>query len=155
MIESFKITKRIPHHILQERMETIKELSRTNTASYDIVKDKETGEHYLLHYYEHLLIADNNHRETYYHLMPLESDNVLAIILEEQSYTYPDYWKNAYLRNSSDDNSYVWFDPAHQVEFEQNEEIGARLKQMLAAFKQNGALDEESVKKLLRDLDQL
>lgn len=153
--KSFKHAKLIPNHLLQERLETVKELKATPTETYEIVKDKQTGEHYLLYYYVHQLIADNDHEETYYHLMPLESDDVLAIIVENKGVSYPDYWTRPFLRNSSPDESYVWFDPTHQTEFDKNEEVGNKLKKMLAEFKQSGSKDEEAVRKLLDELDQL
>ncbi len=155
MNESFKNAKLIPHYLLQERLETVKELKTAPTESYEIVRDKETGEHYLLYYYVHQLIADNDHKEMYFHLMPLESDDVLAIIVENEEYSYPDYWTRPFLRNSSRDESYVWFDPAHQAEFEENEVIADKLKKMLANFKLIGAKDEEAVRKLLDELDNI
>ncbi|MDB5055488.1 MAG: hypothetical protein JWM44_3538 [Bacilli bacterium] len=155
MSESLRKSTRVHHLILQERLEKVKELSQTDLEAYEIHKDKETGEHYLLYYYEHLNIADSNHRENYYHLMPLDTDEVLAIILGEEKYVYPEYWHHAYLRNSAEDESYAWFDPAHVLEFEKNEKIGADLKQMLTDFKQKGDLKEEAIKKLFEDLDKL
>ncbi|HEY0828867.1 MAG TPA: hypothetical protein VGE40_12285 [Bacilli bacterium] len=155
MVESFKHAKLVPHYLLQERLEMVKELNAAPTETYEIVKDKETGEHYLLYYYVHQLIADNDHKETYYHLMPLETDEVLAIIIENGEYSYPDYWTRPFLRNSSRDENYVWFDPAHQAEFEENEVIADKLKKMLAAFKQSGSRDEEAVRKLLDELDKI
>jgi hypothetical protein len=147
--------KRIPHEVLQERLEIIKVLKQTDIETYEIHKDKPTGEHYLLYYYEHLLIADNNHKETYYHLMPLETDDVLSLILGEEDYTYPEQWTRSFLRNSSEKDSYVWFDPAHQAVYEQNDALGEKLKQTLIEFKQKGELDEEAIKKLFNDLDKL
>jgi hypothetical protein len=155
MNESLQSMKRIPHEVLQERLEKIKELKRTDIEAYEIHKDTATGEHFLLYYYEHLLIADNNHKETYYHLMPLKTDDVLSIVLGEEDYTYPECWTRPFLRNSSEDESYVWFDPAHQAVYEQNDELGKKLKHMLTEFKQKGELNEEAVKKLFDDLDKL
>jgi ABC-type Zn uptake system ZnuABC Zn-binding protein ZnuA len=155
MSESLQSMKRVPHELLQQRLEKVKELKQTHIDAYQIHKDKATGEHYLLYYYEHLLIADNNHKETYYHLMPLETDDVLALILGEEDFTYPERWTRPFLRNSSENDSYVWFDPAHQAVYEQNDALGEQLKQMLTKFKQNGEVDEAAIKKLLNDMDKL
>jgi len=155
MSESFKSLKRVPYSLLQTRLEKVKILQQTDLETYEIHKDILNGEHYLLFYYEHLLIADNNHKETYYHLMPLETDDVLALVLGEQPYSYPNHWTLPFLRNSSDNDSYVWFDPTHQTFYEENEEIGDKLKQTLLDFKQKGELDEETIKKLFNDLDKL
>lgn len=155
MNESFKSLKRVPHDLLQTRLEQVKILLKTDLEAYEIQKDKLNGEHYLLFYYEHLLIADNNHKETYYHLMPLETDDVLALVLGEQPYTYPDNWTQPFLRNSSDNDSYVWFDPSHQTVFDEHAEIGEKLKQKLLEFKQKGNIDEETIQQLFNDLDKL
>jgi hypothetical protein len=155
MSESFKNMKRVSHDLLQQRLMKVKELLQTKLESYEIHKDTQTGEHYLLFYYEHLLIADNNHKETYYHLMPLETDDVLALVLGEEPFTYPENWTRPFLRNSSENDTYVWFDPAHQAVYETNEEIGEKLKQKLLEFKQKGNIDEDTIKKLFNDLDKL
>jgi hypothetical protein len=155
MSVSFKNMKRIPHELLQSRLEKVKELLQTDLEAYEIHKDKLNGEHYLLFYYEHLLIADNNHKETYYHFMPLETDDVLALVLGEQPFTYPDNWTLPFLRNSSENDSYVWFDPAHQTVYGEHAEIGEKLKQKLLEFKQKGNIDEETIKQLFKDLDKL
>jgi hypothetical protein len=155
MSESFKSLKRVPYHLLQTRLEKVKILQQSDLETYEIHKDVLNGEHYLLFYYEHMLIADNNHKETYYHLMPLETDDVLALVLGEQPFSYPDNWTLPFLRNSSDNDSYVWFDPTHQTFYDENEEIGDKLKQKLLDFKQKGELDEETIKKLFNDLDKL
>jgi hypothetical protein len=155
MSESFKSMKRVSHDLLQQRLEKVKELVQTDLESYEIHKDTQTGEHYLLFYYEHLLIADNNHKETYYHLMPLETDDVLSLVLGEEPYDYPANWTRPFLRNSSENDSYVWFDPTHQTVYAENEEIAEKLKQKLLEFKQKGNIDEETIKNLLNDLDKL
>jgi hypothetical protein len=155
MCESFKSLKRVPHDLLQQRLEKVKDLLQTDLESYEIHKDTHNGEHYLLFYYEHMLIADNNHKETYYHLMPLETDDVLALVLGEAPYTYPENWTRPFLRNSSENDSYVWFDPAHQAVYEENADIGEKLKKKLLEFKQKGDLDEETIIKLFNDLDKL
>jgi hypothetical protein len=85
----------------------------------------------------------------------LETDDVIAIVLGEQAYSYPDNWTQPFLRNSSDNDSYVWFDPAYQTVYDENVEIGEKLKQKLLEFKQKGDLDEETIKKLFNDLDKL
>ena len=55
-------------------------------------------------------------------MLPLETDDVLAMVLGEQEYTYPDNWLRPYLRNGPD-NQYVWFDPEGMEDTGEQERI--------------------------------
>lgn len=154
MSESLQTYKRVSADLLQARIETVKTLREDETEYYEIVKDRTNGEHYLLYTYVHLVIADG-HRETYYHLMPLASDDVLGLLFGEQEYRYPDSWTRPYLRNSAEDDGYVWFDPAYAEHYDAYEQTGRKLQDALREFKQNGSLDEEAVRRLLEKLDGL
>ncbi|WP_409346512.1 hypothetical protein [Paenibacillus sp. MBLB4367] len=154
MNDSLTGQQRVSHETLAERLETVKPLEQNDLESYEIVKDRTTGEHYLLYHYIHIVVADGGHKETYYHLMPLETDDVLAVMFGDQGYKYPDQWSKPYLRNSSDNDSYVWFDPSYAEEYNQYENTGRKLQDMLRAFKEEGQFDESKVRELLRRMDE-
>jgi hypothetical protein len=153
---SLQEMKLIPSELLQERLETIKALAGDELEMYEIAKDKVTGEHYLHFAYLHKQIAalgpESSGEETFHQLLPLDSDDVLAIIFGEQPYTYPDAWASRFLRNGPE-GGYVWFDPTYRLDEDDSEAIGQKLKEQLLLFKQNSELTEEAVSKLLKDLD--
>ncbi|NHN30691.1 hypothetical protein [Paenibacillus agricola] len=156
MIESLQSIKRVPSELLQERLEMVKQLADDGLERYEVSKDKLTGEHYLHYAYMHKQVAalgpESNGEETFHQLMPLENDDVLAIVLGEQDYSYPQCWTQAFLRNGPD-GDYVWFDPAYTDQEEDNEQIGRKLREQLLQFKQSSELTEEGVRKLLLELD--
>jgi len=154
MNESLTGKQRVSHKLLSERLETVKPLEQNDIETYEIVKDRITGEHYLLYYYIHIAVAEGGHKETYYHLMPLETDDVLATIFGDQAFKYPEHWLKPYLRNSSDDDSYVWYDPSFVEDFDHYEQTGRKLQDMLRAFKEEGQFDENKVRELLRRMDE-
>jgi len=94
--QSFQTMKLVPSDLLQNRVETVQELLVSDLEQYEIVKDVETGEHYLHYAYLHINVAGGGVREYYHQLMPLETDDVLAIVLGEQAYTYPDHWRKPF-----------------------------------------------------------
>lgn len=150
---SFKDHKIIGSETIAARIETVKELQQQDLEQYEIVKDRDTGEHYLHYSYLHRNLSGSGEPEIYHQLLPLHSDDVLGIIFGEQAYKYPEYWKHSFMRNGPD-GSYVWFDPSYEDEMLENEAIGRRLAERLEQFKQAGAFDEESVRKFLNELDQ-
>jgi len=156
MVMSFVEMRRVPSDWLQERLETVKPLKDDALEMYEVAKDKLTGEHYLHYAYLHKQIAaigpESGGEETFHHLMPLTSDDVLGIIFGEQSYVYPDNWKQSFLRNGPD-GDYVWFDPTYTEQEAESEEIGANLQEQLLRFKQLPDRSEEAVRKLLEELD--
>lgn len=156
MVISWKELRRVPSELLQNRLEAVKSLVDDPLELYEVAKDKETGEHYLHYAYLHKQIAalgpEKTGEETYHHLMPLESDDVLGIIFGEQEYTFPDAWSKPFLRNGPD-GDYVWYDPSFTEEEEEHEAMGQSLKEQLLNFKQSTEMTEESVRKLLEELD--
>jgi|HigsolmetaAR203D_1030402.scaffolds.fasta_scaffold00194_1 hypothetical protein len=152
--QSFQTMKLVPSDLLQNRVETVQELLVSDLEQYEIVKDVETGEHYLHYAYLHINVAGGGVREYYHQLMPLETDDVLAIVLGEQAYTYPDHWRKPFLRNGPD-QYYVWFDPQGVTDGEEQERIADELRTKLLEFKEQGRYDEESVRRMLEMMDKL
>lgn len=156
MVMSFVEMRRIPSDWLQERLETVKPLKEEALEMYEVAKDKLTGEHYLHYAYLHKQIAaigpESSGEETFHHLMPLTSDDVLGLVFGEQSYEYPDNWTQSFLRNGPD-GDYVWFDPSYTEQEAESEEIGTNLQEQLLRFKQSSDRSEEAVRKLLEELD--
>lgn len=150
---SFLNLKEVSQDELHERMETVRDLESTETESYAVMKDQTTGEHYLHYAYLHVNLADGS-KEFYHHLMPIDHDDVLAIVLGEQSYEYPTQWKSKYLRNGPS-GYYVWFDPHGLNNEDQDEEWGQEVKNALMEFKKKGQFDKESVKKFFEEIDRL
>ncbi len=154
MPQSFQAMKLIAADTLQNRLQTVQELLTADLERYAVVKDTETGEHYLHYAYLHIDLAGSGEREYYHQLLPLETDDVLAIVLGEQAYTYPDNWLRPYLRNGPD-NHYVWFDPEGMEDEEQQELLAGEFKEKLRAFKERGQYDEDSIRRMLETIDQL
>ncbi|OXM87866.1 hypothetical protein [Paenibacillus rigui] len=156
MTISFQEMKRIPSELLQNRLETVKSLTDEVLELYEVAKDTETGEHYLHYAYLHKQIAalgpESTGEETFHHLMPLDSDDVLGIIFGEQSYTYPEAWNKSFLRNGPD-GDYVWFDPSYTEQEADHEALGMSVKEQLLKFKQSSERSEDAVRKLLEELD--
>lgn len=149
---SFNKQKKVANVHLQQRIQTVKELKQDGLVMYEIAMDSETGEHYLHYSYLHRNLADAEESEVYHQLLPLESDDVLGLIFGEQAYAYPDYWNRPFLRNGPDD-FFIWFDPDDKEERSKNEAYGASLSDKLKKFKEAGSIDQESVRKLLEELD--
>lgn len=152
MSESFQTMAKVPTEELAARLETVRELSGDGLELYELTKDRETGEHYLHFAYLHRDIASGGTEETFHHLMPLSSDDVLAVLFSEQPYSYPEHWQRAFLRNGPE-GFYVWFDPAQPDEEAEAERRGRKIREKLQRFKQMGSFDEESVRKLLEELE--
>lgn len=155
MPTSLKNKEKVTHVELEERLETVKVLNKSETEAYEVMKDSTTGEHYLMYHYVHLNVSEGGHKETYFHFMPVEHDDVIAIVLGEEPFDYPQHWKQPFLRNSSDDDSYVWFDPGFADSYEHYEQVGQQISDKMLRFKQQGKLDPESIRKLMEDLDRM
>jgi hypothetical protein len=155
MNESWTTMRQVPQDMLQERLQTVKELAKdeNETELYEIVKDSSTGEHYLHYAYIHLTVADGT-EEAFHQLLPLESDDVLAVMFGEQSYAYPDHWARPFLRNGPN-GTYVWFDPSENLEgaASDNEKLAGEIAGMVGEWKRQGQLDADSVKQLLERID--
>jgi hypothetical protein len=153
---SFTKMKQVPDSELDERLEEVKVLTvpdRTH-EHYRIVKDRETGEHYLHYACMHIDIAGTGEEEWLHHLLPLESDDVLALVFGEQSFTYPEHWHKPFLRSSSE-GFYVWFDPGEPDEIARYAKLGKDIASILAEFKQKGQFDEQSIRRMMERLDRL
>ncbi|PYI55865.1 hypothetical protein [Paenibacillus flagellatus] len=155
MNESWSAMKQVPQDTIQERLQSVKELSEDadGTELYEVVKDTATGEHYLHYAYLHLNVADGT-KESFHHLLPLGSDDVLGVLFGEQPYAYPDHWTRPYLRNGPD-GTYVWFDPSETIEgaAEENEKLAGDIASLLGEWKKRGRHDPDSVKELLERID--
>ncbi|MFC0214671.1 hypothetical protein ACFFK0_19890 [Paenibacillus chartarius] len=143
---------KVPAELLAERLEPVRELTKTELELYEIVKDRATGEHYLHYAYVHRNVADMSAEESFHHLLPLSSDSVLGLLFNDDPYAYPEYWRSPFLRNGPE-GYYVWFDPGQPSEEALAELEGQRIREKMEQFKRNGAFDEASVRKLLEELD--
>ncbi|MDF2721339.1 MAG: hypothetical protein K0Q59_1014 [Paenibacillus sp.] len=156
MIVSWKETKRVSGQSLQERLQTVRELStdEQGTYLYEVAKDEATGEHYLHYAYLHIDVAGST-EQSYHQLLPLESDDVLGIMFGETPYTYPEHWHRPFLRNGPDD-MYVWFDPSDNEigASDEQERLAGEIAGILGEWKHGGRLDAASVKELLDAIDQ-
>jgi hypothetical protein len=149
---SFRQYKLVEPEDLEQRLLTVKDLDIQEHEAYRMLKDAQTGEHYLDYSYVHIDIAAGANKETFHHLMPLESDDVIAIMLGEQSYRYPDVWNRMYLRNGPD-GKYVWFN-AEELNT-QDESAGREMQKALLEFKRTGKYDEEAIQQLFETMDRL
>jgi len=154
MPQSFQTLRLVPSEMLQGRIEMVQELHTSDLEHYEIIKDKETGEHYLHYAYLHIDVAGGGEREQYHQLLPLETDDVLAMVLGEQAYAYPDNWLRPYLRNGPD-NQYVWYDPEGMEDAEGQERIAGEFRKQLREFKERGQYDEDSVRRMLDTIEKL
>jgi hypothetical protein len=152
--QSLQDMKLVPQEVLQERLEIIKQLEENDTEVYEVMKDRLTGEHYLHYCYLQINVAEGGIQEVFNHLLPLKNDDVLGIILGERNYSYPDSWSSAFLRNGPL-GQYVWFDPTITDEYDKNMKISNQLTEKLKEFKKEGSLDEDSLRKLFYDMDQM
>ncbi len=139
------------------RLETIKELEQTDFETYRIVKDRETGQHYLQYSFLHINLSEGGRRDEYDHFLPLESDDVLGLMFGEQPYHFPDHWRSAYLRTGTDDRL-MPFDPSENHDLEEAAEAERAMLEKLLQYKQEwtSAEDKERLtRELFRELDDL
>lgn len=155
MNESWTSMRHVPGQQLQDRLQSIKELTanENGTELYEIVKDSVTGEHYLHYAYLHVTVADGT-EQSYHQLLPLESDDVLGVMFGETEYAYPDHWRRPFLRNGPDD-MYVWFDPTDNLDgaSAENEQLAGEIAGMLSEWKQGERRDAASLKELLDQIE--
>jgi hypothetical protein len=154
MNPSFRSLKLVSPDLLEQRLELVRELEGREFDFYHMMKDKATGEHYLHYSYDHVDVSAGMAKQTYHHLMPLEADDVIAVMIGEQGYHYPEAWGRMYLRNGPD-GDYVWFDGQELTEQTPDEEIGHEVQQMLIDFKRGGQFDERSIQELFARIDEL
>lgn len=143
----------VPEGELSRRIEDVKTLSERGGELYRIVKDAETGEHYLHYASYHLNVAGGGAEEHYHHLLPLAHDDVIAYALGAEWPAYPSEWRGAYLRNGPH-GGFVWYDPdGASMDESAYEEAAAKLKEKLLAFRRSGARGEEETRRLLEDIE--
>lgn len=156
MSSSWKDRELVRSEELQERLESIRLLEQGEHELYEISKDQSTGEHYLHYAYLHRNLAaigpGAGEAETFHHLMPLGSDDVLGLLFSNQPYRYPEHWEKPFLRNGPE-GDYVWFDPSYAANEEEKEAYAGELADELAQFKAAGDLSEEAVRRLLERID--
>jgi hypothetical protein len=154
MSESFKQMKMVSPELLKERVETIKDFFQNDMEAYEVIRDRETDEHYLHYAYLHINLAEGAAKEVFHHVLPLESTDVVALIYGEQEYSYPDHWKTSYLR-SGPDGALVWFHPPQVSEGGEDEQVGKVLQHKLSNFRAEGSFDDESLKKLFAEIEKM
>lgn len=154
MTDSLKNRKVITFEDYKDRMESVKILQDDEKGNYQVVKDRMTGEHYLQFYYVHLNIAEGGQEEMFYHLLPIETDDVLSIVLGEKEYSYPDHWKGPILRSGAEGH-FFWYDPKVDEEYQRYEAVAQQIQGKITEFKQKGSLDDDSIRKLMEDMDRM
>jgi hypothetical protein len=153
--DSFKYIKQIEADLVQERLETVKELIQDRLSNYSVMKDRVTGEHYLHYAYLHRsFTSPDSAEESFHYLLPIESDDVLGILFGEQGYTYPEHWQKAFLRNGPV-GYYVWYDPEGEAEEAESIAMAEQIRDRLLRFKQENSSTPEEVGRLMEDFDRL
>jgi hypothetical protein len=154
MNTSLKEMKIISHEEIKDRIEEVQMLREGEHERYAVVKDTTTGEHYVRYIQHHLNLMEGGIKEVFDHLLPIDTDDVLAFIFGEQDYTYPTQWKKTYLRGS-DIDPYIWFDPSELPEDLDDDTAGREISGMIDAFKKEKKFDNESIEKLLKQIDDM
>ncbi|TFE24882.1 hypothetical protein [Cohnella luojiensis] len=150
---SFKQIRLVTQDELTRRMEPVKVLKEDALELYRIVKDNETGEHYLHYAVFHVHVAGGGAEEEYHHLLPLTHDDVIALALGAPLFEYPSEWSQPYLRNGPH-GGFVWYDPGGAADEEADyAETEAYIREQLSAFRRQGVQGEEEVRKLLENMD--
>lgn len=139
-----------------DKLDKIKELQASESETYTIAKDRESGQHYLWYSLFHMNLSEgrNDHFE---HFLPLDSDDVLGLMFGEQPFRFPADWKAPYLRTGTDDRL-MWFDPTENFNLEQAAEEEHALLDRLLAYKrqfEHANDKDELTRKLFNDLDDL
>ncbi|MEW9698798.1 hypothetical protein [Paenibacillus sp. SI8] len=150
---SLQQQQRISSETIASRIISVKELLQTDLEMYEVAKDQLTGEHYLHYGYLHRDFTNTGEPESFHYMLPIDSDDVLGLVFGEQGFAYPDHWHKPFLRNGPE-GFYIWFDPSHEEEQTQDDAIAADLLQKLKAFREQGEVDSDSIRKLLEDLDE-
>jgi hypothetical protein len=150
---SFSQLRIVTQDELSSRLEPVKVLVQDAGQLYRLVKDTETGEHYLHYATFHLNVAGGGVEEEYHHLLPLEHDDVIALALGAPLFEYPQQWNRDYLRNGPH-GGFVWYDPSGAMDDEHNyAETEAYIREQLLNFRKQGVQGEEEVKRLLDEMD--
>lgn len=139
------------------RLETVKELERTDFETYSVVKDRETGQHYLHYSFMHIKLSEGGRRDDYEHFLPLDSDDVLSLLFGEHPFHFPDHWKSTYYRSGTDDRL-MPFDPSENHDLQKEAETELALLERLEEYKrqwEESSDKDRLTKNLFHDLDDL
>ena len=138
---------------LTRRIVTVKLLREQDGELYRLVKDAETGEHYLHYAVYHLNVAGGGAEEHYHHLLPVPHDEIIAMALGSPWPEYPSQWQDAFLRNGPH-GGFVWYDPNGATMDEAAYEAAAEmLKEKLFEFRRSGSRSEEDIKRLFDTIE--
>jgi hypothetical protein len=138
-------------------LDTVKELETTDFETYSVVKDRQSGQHYLSYVFRHINLSEGGRRDEYEHYLPLSSDDVLGILFGDQPYRFPEHWRTPYLRSGNDDRL-MPFDPSENHELADDAETEAMVLAKLRAYKEawQQTDDPESLtRKLIGEIDRL
>lgn len=143
----------ISHEEMEARMQEVQALASKERERYSMVKDTYTGEHYVRYTQHHLNLMEGGVEEVYDYLLPVDTDDVLSIVLGEQEYDYPKQWGHSYLRGSHVD-AYIWFDPSTLEGVEDEEQVARELSDMLDGFRVQGKFDDDAIRELFKRIDE-
>ncbi|WP_126427676.1 hypothetical protein [Brevibacillus marinus] len=131
-------------------LEVVKTLKETDFERYQIVKERGTERHYLMYAFFPINFSESGRRDEYHFFLPLATDDVLAIVLGEQPYEYPQHWKRLYYRTGTDQRI-LPFDPSEHVAEDADEREGREIIDALLQYKQawQHADDKEALTKQL------
>lgn len=138
------------------QLETIKEWQHSDFETYSLVKRRDTGEHFLRYSFFHIALAEGGNREDYDYFLPLDHDDVLSVLFEEQTFIYPDDWTSVYWRSGRDNRLFL-FDPRENFSLEEAIAEEQQILQSLQRYKQAWAeaSDKEALtKQLFKELEQ-
>lgn len=129
-----------------DSLEVVKTLKQTEFETYKIVKQRGTDRHYLQYSFFHIALAEGGRREDHSYFLPLASDDVLAIVLGEQPYEYPEHWKQLYYRTEADQRI-LPFDPRANFVQDADEQEANEIVDALLRYKQAwaNAVDKEAL----------
>lgn len=145
----------VTEQMLADRLEPVKTLAEEENEAYRVMKDAETGEHYLHYAVRHLNVAAGGLEEVYHQLMPLEHDDVIALALGSPDFVYPAHWNRAYLRNGPN-GGFVWYDPdGASAESNDYDAIAEEIRSRLVSFRKEGRGGENEVGRLMQDIERI
>ncbi len=136
-------------------VEPVKDLGQGDFETYRIVKERGSAQHYLHYSFFHIKLSEGGIREDYDYFLPLDEDDVLAIVLGEQPYEFPKHWRKTYLRSGTDDRLFP-YDPGQSDELEREKEEELGILEALTRYKEAylNADDKEALtRKLFEELD--
>ncbi|UFJ43034.1 hypothetical protein LOK74_11315 [Brevibacillus humidisoli] len=133
-----------------DSLEVVQSLKQTDFETYQVVKERGTERHYLMYSFYHINLSEGGRRDDYRYFLPLASDDVLAIVLGEQPYEYPEHWKRLYYRTGTDDRI-LPFDPSENFDREREQEAEREMLDALLRYKREWkqADDKEALTKKL------